>query len=576
MSNPDQEEVMSNEQMLSGGVTQIEIGRAEGELEVLGWDEGHIRIVGLDDDHPGNEPQITSGLLRIERLEDDVTLSVPRAASLHVLSAKKDVTVRGLQGAIRLDAVSGDVQMQDTGSITLRAVSGDTQIERCQGIARLEALSGDLRVQNAVGLEIASAMSGDAEVRDVPGEVAIRQTINGDAHFTNVGSVRVANIHGDCTIIQAGSVSISNLHGDLSVQEIEGTCHIGNARGDAKVRRCGGLIVIENLGGDFSAQEARGGVAANNVSGDIHLDTPLAKDAAYIVQAKGDIVLRIRGEIHARFVAQTLGGTIKTRLPLTLERGRRRHLVGAIGRAEATVTLQSSGGDIAIDAADANLEDFMSDDYMTDDFPREETTAGKGTGGEFRFGRGFGLRWDKGPGRFAFSTNYGPDDPDGPGDPRLHRGKGKFPFEWDDAQRAEYERRVREMSERTAKAARRAAERATEYAERAAKRARETDWESVGRDVRSSIESAMREMEHLLDQFKASRSAPPPPPNAPNAPPPPPPPGARSHAQRVPLEQDEPVRNKDEIDAQRRSILEKLRSGEITMDEAERQLDNLR
>ncbi len=570
---------MSNEQMVSSsGVTQIEIGRAEGELEVLGWDEGHIRIVGLDDDHPGNEPQITSeGLLRIERLEDDVTLSVPRGASLHVLSAKKDVTVRGLQGAIRLDAVSGDVQLQDTGSVTLRAVSGDTQIERCQGVARLEALSGDLRVRNAEGLEVSSAMSGDAEIRDVSGEVVIRQTINGDVHVTNVGRVMVANIHGDCVVVQAGSVSISNLHGDLSVQEIEGTCHIGNTRGDMKVRRCGGLIAVENLGGDLSIQEARGGIAAGNVSGDIHLDTPLAKDATYTVQARGDIVLRIRGEIHARFVAQSLGGTIKTRLPLTLERGRRRHLVGAIGRAEATVTLQSSGGDIVIEAADANLEDFMSDDYTTGDFSREEATAGKGTSGEFRFGRGFGMHWDTRPGRFAFSTSYGPDDPDGPGDPRLHRGgKGKFPFEWDDAQRAEYERRVREMSERTAKAARRAAERATEYAERAAKRARETDWEAVGRDVRSSIESAMHEMEHLLDQFKAGRNTPPPP-HAPNAPPPPPPPGGpRSHAQRVPLEQEEPLRSKDETDALRRSILEKLRSGELTMDEAERQLDDLR
>lgn len=131
------------------------------------------------------------------------------------------------------------------------------------------------------------------------------------------------------------------------------------------------------------------------------------------------------------------------------------------------------------------------------------------------------------------------------------------------------------MSDRTAQAARRAAERATEYAERAAKRARETDWEGVGRDVRSAIERAMGEMERLLDQFRTGPNAP----QRPDAPPPPPPPGApRSQAHRVPIEQDEPqpARNKDELDAQRRSILEKLRSGELSMDEAERQLDDLR
>lgn len=221
----------------------------------------------------------------------------------------------------------------------------------------------------------------------------------------------------------------------------------------------------------------------------------------------------------------------------------------------------------------------MSDDYTYDDSgEKEESTAGSGGfGGEMRFGgRGFGLRWDKGPGRFTFATGFR-DDPDGPGDPRMRRdrgGKGKFPFDWDDAQRAEYERRIREMSDRTAKAARKAAERATEYAERAARRARETDWETVGRDVRGAIERAMGEMEHLLEQFRGGPGAPTPP-RSPDAPPPPPRPG---QAQRVPIEQDEQAapRNKDELDAQRRAILEQLRSGAISMDEAERQLDALR
>ena len=104
---------MSNEQTVSGGVTRIEIGRAEGELEVLGWDEGHIRIVGLDDED-ASEPEISDGILRLDRLEDDVTISVPRQASLHVLSAKNDLTVRGIQGSIRIDAVSGDVQIWAT------------------------------------------------------------------------------------------------------------------------------------------------------------------------------------------------------------------------------------------------------------------------------------------------------------------------------------------------------------------------------------------------------------------------------------------------------------------------------
>ncbi|HEU5367707.1 MAG TPA: DUF4097 family beta strand repeat-containing protein [Ktedonobacterales bacterium] len=570
---------MSNEQTVSGGgLTRVEIGRAEGELEVLGWDEAHIRIVGLDDDDDEDIPHIgTEGVLRLERLHDDVTISVPRNVSLYVLSAKGDVTVRGLQGSVRLDAGSGDVEIQDVGSIQLGSISGDTHLEGCQGDARINSVSGDLLARNLGSLEITGAINGDSQISEVIGEVSLKQSVNGDAHFTNVGHVSVANMRGDCVVAQAGSVVVNNLSGDLNVQEVEGFCHIQNIDGDAKLRRCGGVVTLDNVGGDLQGMDLRGGIATGNVGGDVRLDTPLLKDATYTVHAAGDIMLRVRGSVHARFVAQTLGGTIQTRLPLTIERGRRRHLVGAIGRAEAIVTLQSDGGDIVIGATDFSLEDVMTDDYTHDDFDKEEAGAGSGGwGGQMRFGgRDFGFKWDKGPGRFTFATGYR-DDPDGPGDPRMRRdrsGKGKFPFEWDDAQRAEYEKRIREMSDRTAQAARKAAERATQYAERAAKRARETDWEAVGRDVRGAIERAMGEMERLMEQFRTGPGAPPRPPNAP-----PPPPRPGSQAQRVPIEQDETAapRNKDELDAQRRAILEQLRSGAISMDEAERQLDALR
>ncbi len=570
---------MSNTQTVSGGgLTRVEIGRAEGELEVLGWDEPHIRIVGLDDDDDEDIPHIgPEGVLRLERLHDDVTISVPRSVSLYVLSAKSDVTVRGIQGSVRLDAGSGDVEIYDTGSIQLGAISGDTKLEVCQGDARLSSISGDLVARNLGSLEITGTISGDVKVSDVAGAVNLKTSVSGDASFTNVGHIAVTNMRGDCAVIHAGSVVIGNLSGDLNVQEVEGFCHIQNISGDAKLLRCGGVVTLDNVSGDLQATDLRGGIATGNISGDVRLDTPLVKDAAYTVHAKGDISLRARGDIHARFVAQTHGGTIHTRLPLTLERGRRRYLVGAIGRAEAIVTLQSDGGDIYISAAHPTQEDFMSDEFGYDDFA-EKDEIGSSFGGAVRFGgRGFGVHWNKGPGGFTFATGYR-DDPDGPGDPRIRRergSRGKFPFDWDDSQRADYERRIRDMSERTAKAARKAAERATEYAERAARRARETDWDAVGRDVRNAIERAMGEMEHLLEQFRGGPSAPPPP-RAPDAPPPPPRPG--SQAQRVPIEQEEQPapRNKDELDARRRTILEQLRSGAISMDEAERQLDELR
>ncbi|HEY7123973.1 MAG TPA: DUF4097 family beta strand repeat-containing protein [Ktedonobacterales bacterium] len=553
---------MSNEQTYSsGGLTRLEIGRADGDLEILGWDEPHVRIVGLDDDEEDSNFQVgADGRMRLGTIKEDVTITVPRGASLHILSARSDVSVRGLQGPVRMDAVSGDAQIQEATTVWLGAVAGDLTIERCQGEVRLNTLSGDLTVRNVGELEVTGAINGDVHIHEVAGEVRIKNGSRGDVQVSRAGRVSIANMQGDCSVAQTSGVEIGNLGGDLSVQEVESVCEVGNMHGDARLRNCGGIATFGNLGGDLNAQDVRGGIAAGMVSGDVHLDTPLSKDATYAIRAAGDITLRLRGEIHARFVAQTGRGTIQTRLPLTIERGRRRHLVGAIGRAEATVTLQSEGGDISISAADPTQERAMNDDFVTDD--GEETGSGFAHAGHA--GHGFGINWSKHPGGFRFAAGFGPDDPDGPGDPRIRGGKGNFPFNWDDAQRAEYERRIREMSDRTAKAARRAAERASEYAERAAKRARETDWEAVGRDVRTSIEHAMGEMERLLEQFRSGTSAPrpPTPPNPPTPPTPPTPPFATA-------------RNKDEVDAQRRSILEQLRSGAISLEEAERQLSEL-
>jgi hypothetical protein len=297
------------------------------------------------------------------------------------------------------------------------------------------------------------------------------------------------------------------------------------------------------------------------------------------VRAGGDIHLRVRGEVNARFVAQTRGGEIHTRLPLAVERGRRRNLVGLLGRGDAGVTLFSDGGDIVIVAADSDEEDMMSDEYAGD----EHGTATEPKSWEGSFGgHKFRVRWDPG------ATPGTSDDPDAMGRP--HRG---FGFEWEhdpagDARAAEdFDRQFNELRDRAEQVARRAAEQAQRYAERATRRARETDWESIGREVRGAIERAMSELERTVGQFgrefgrdSETRRGPGDPGAAPRG----------TGAQRVRIERDDegdgyaagygttqtPPPPRGDADAQRRAILEELRAGTISLDEAERRLGELR
>ena len=316
-----------------------------------------------------------------------------------------------------------------------------------------------------------------------------------------------------------------------------------------------------------------GGITLERVGGDVTLDTPLAAGSEYQVRAGGDIHLRVRGEVNARFVAQTRGGEIHTRLPLAVERGRRRNLVGLLGRGDAGVTLFSDGGDIDIVAADSSEEDTMGDEYVGDE--HGAATANRSWEGSFG-GHKFRVRWEPG------ATPGASEDPDAMGRP--HRG---FGFEWEhdpagDARASEdFDRQFNEIRDRAEQVARRAAEQAQRYAERAARRARETDWESIGREVRGAIERAMSELERTVGQFGreyGSGHGP----GDPNA-------GTRgTGAQRVRIERDDegdafaPGASADQApprgdaDAQRRAILEDLRAGTISLDEAERRLGGLR
>jgi hypothetical protein len=533
----------------------VELGRVEGDLSASGC-QG----------------------LTLRDAADDVQLDRIRSAAV-IGRVGGDLVAHGLAGLELGEAVSGDVTVEgSTGDVALAgAVGGDLRVEGCAGELRLAGtIAGDLSVRLCGALRVDGPIKGDADVREIAGAVRFNGPIGGDLTVALAQSLSVAgSVGGDADVrTVAREAMLRTVGGDLSAETIGGPLTLTTIGGDARVRTSLAPATVTTIGGDFNGQRAMGGVTLERVGGDATLDTPLAAGGEYQVRASGDIHLRVRGEVNARFVAQTRGGEIHTRLPLAVERGRRRNLVGLLGRGDAGVTLFSDGGDIVIVAADSDEEDMMSDDYVGDQ--HGTATDPKSWEGSFG-GHKFRVRWDPGA---APGTS---DDPDAMGRPR----KG-FGFEWEhdpagDTKAAEdFDRQFNEIRDRAEQMARRAAEQAQRYAERATRRARETDWESIGREVRGAIERAMSEQERTVGQFGRdydSRRGPGEPGAAPRG----------TGAQRVRIERDDegdgfapgygasetPPRAAD-ADAQRRAILEDLRAGTISLDEAERRLGGLR
>ena len=229
----------------------------------------------------------------------------------------------------------------------------------------------------------------------------------------------------------------------------------------------------------------------------------------------------------------------------------------------------------------------MSNEFTSND--KDQQKKGPKTW-EAKLGRSrFRAQWDREPGRVWFHFQ-GPfmeaNDPDGIGTPFTP----DFGFEWERGQGAhtygEYDERLDDFREKTEKAARHTAERAQHYAKRATQHVRDRNWDAMERDVRSAMDKAVSELEETLKRLRRewekrqeeSRSASD---------------KKGSPAQRVPVEyevtEETPAEDaasftstpstsrytRQERDAMRRTTLEELGAGNITLDEAERRLRDL-
>src|SRR5713226_6892591 len=177
-------------------------------------------------------------------------------------------------------------------------------------------------------------------------------------------------------------VRVHEIAGDGKVFHVSERTHLGKVRGN--------LIVVD----------APRGVLAE-VKGDVVLDTSLGTDAEFVVCADANVTFRTYGEINARFVAQTSQGEIQTRLPLLVERGRRRNLVGVIGHGDATVTLRSTYGNITIIAADSDERKYPMNKEFTSSNKEHEGEGARTWEGGFGKHR-FRARLEREPGRAQF------------------------------------------------------------------------------------------------------------------------------------------------------------------------------
>jgi hypothetical protein len=166
-------------------------------------------------------PDISEGLFGFSRYAYiDVTVNVPKTATLKIDDSSGDMRVSEVQGATisdssgdqTLERIAGDLDVADssgeinivdvTGGLRLRDSSGDVDVDRVQGDVLVTVdSSGDLDIRHVTGgVHILADSSGDIEIQDVKRDV----TIDNDSS----GGIVVRDVGGNFTVGSDGSGGI--------------------------------------------------------------------------------------------------------------------------------------------------------------------------------------------------------------------------------------------------------------------------------------------------------------------------------------------------------------------------------
>jgi hypothetical protein len=270
---------MMEERFESGKAPQLLV-QCRGDLQIRGWAEPAILVKGdAFEASEGEHGLFVDG-------SSDLDLLVPAAAEINLLQVRGDLVLKGVDGRVTINVVTGDATVRSVGQLEIVTVKGDLDCRDIGGKLTLNELSGDAALRNMNDLEL-HAIGGD---------------------------LAAANIN--------GSVTLTAANGDVSLRTVNGDVHVVEAQRDVNLRNLGGMIKLERVEGDI---RLRGGLCAGK----------------HTLSAQGDIV--VRWPMDAPLNIEAAAPRIQRRMNLLDLVEEDAFLGGRVGNGECFLILKAKG-----------------------------------------------------------------------------------------------------------------------------------------------------------------------------------------------------------------------------------------
>lgn len=151
----------------AGRAPKILIESIGGDLSLVGW-EGDDILLKADDD----EIRISQDGDHVSlSCDDDLSLRVPRAASVTVDNIGGDASIRGVMGGIELKEIGGDLSIRDVDSVEIDSVQADFSLRGAKGHLSVKSAHSDVSIRDVDGYVTLDSVADDLALRDVRGNV---------------------------------------------------------------------------------------------------------------------------------------------------------------------------------------------------------------------------------------------------------------------------------------------------------------------------------------------------------------------------------------------------------------------
>src|SRR6185503_7017003 len=152
-----------------GNNPKIQLEKIGGDLSVVGWDGADLLIKSDEDDarveQTGETVSVSSG--------SDVSLRLPKGASLAIKFIGGDASIRGVLGGMEIKEIHGDLSIRDVGSISIDTIHADFSLRGAKGNLYIKNAQGDVSVRDVDGHVTLDSVADDLALRGARGNIKV-------------------------------------------------------------------------------------------------------------------------------------------------------------------------------------------------------------------------------------------------------------------------------------------------------------------------------------------------------------------------------------------------------------------